>query len=246
MGDLDDAKSMKWFYEFELPDGSKTSTNYPDEILKIHTSRRDALRRVLAAHVQDPRDLTAADIASHEGYFTFEMATHFANVTGYEFRVESIENAKLMGRILQLNNVSFEQFDIQNTQNNYIAQKDFVLLYGLMYHLENPIKSLRVACAMARKHILIDTQIFAYDLFGRIEDSSYMHQRQVEGIFALTADYANHREGGSTDFALVPSLNSLIHLLKYFGFRTVEIVEPKEDYYEQFLRKNRVIIYACR
>jgi hypothetical protein len=42
MGDLDDVKAMNWFYAFDLPDGSKTSADYPDEILKIHTSRRDA------------------------------------------------------------------------------------------------------------------------------------------------------------------------------------------------------------
>jgi len=187
MGDLDDVKAMKWFYVFDLPDGSKTSANYPDEILKIHTSRRDALRRVLATHVPDSRNLTAADLSSHEGYFTFELAAHFAHVTGYEFRLESIQKARLMGRLLQIGNIDFEQFDIQKTEPESIEQKDFVLLYGLMYHLENPVQSLRVSCAMARKHILIDTQIFPYDLSGRIEDSAYMHQRQVEGVFALTA-----------------------------------------------------------
>jgi len=244
--DIERVKKETWFYEFELPDGSKTKADYPPDILRIHTSRRDALRRILDAHVPESRHLIAADISSHQGYFTAELAKRFMHVRGYEYRPESIEKSKLMMQALNVSNVDFVQFDIQKEEVPKKQSFDFVLLYGLLYHMENPVHSLRVASAMSRQHLLIDTQIFPYDISGRIEDSAYMHQRPVEGIFSLTPDYSAHREGGSTDFALVPSLNALTYLLSRFGFTNVKLVEPREDYYEQFLRRTRVIIHAQR
>jgi len=246
MGPVEQVKALTWFYEFELPDGSKTQADYPNEILKIHTSRRDALRRVINTRVEKPFDSSAADLSSHEGYFSFELASKFSNVDGYEFRSGSIDRARLMQSALSVENVTFSQFDIQKADPEQVKCYDFVLLYGLLYHMENPVHSLRVACAMTRKHVLIDTQIFPYDLVGRIEDSAYMHLRPVEGMFALAPDYSNHREGGSTDYSLVPSLNALQYLLKQFGFQRIEVIPPHNDYYEQFLRGRRVILYASR
>lgn len=49
---------------------------------------------------------------------------------------------------------------------------------------------------------------------------------------------------GVTDLALVPSPNALDFLLRQFGFRVVHFYTPKPDDYEQFVRKQRVIILA--
>jgi hypothetical protein len=52
---------------------------------------------------------------------------------------------------------------------------------------------------------LIEIQIFPYDISGRIEDGRYAWQRQAHGVFSLSADYKDGREGGSAGIALVPS-----------------------------------------
>lgn len=123
---------------------------------------------------------------------------------------------------------------------------DFVLLYGLIYHLENPIHTLRLAARMARRHLLVETQVFPYDVSGRIEDGHYAWQRAVEGVFSLSVDYPQGREGGSTDLALVPSLNALTFLLRSFGFSRVEVLPPGPEDYEQFRRGSRVIVLGSR
>lgn len=244
--DLETVKAKTWFYPFDLPDGSRTRTDYPPDILVIHTTRREALARVLDAHLPAAGGLTALDISSHEGYFSAQLARRFGRVTGLEYRQESIDNAALMMRCLGLGNVEFRRFDIQKAEPAAAPTDDFVLLYGLMYHLENPVHALRVACSHARAHLMIDTQIFPYEIEGRIEDSAWKHQRPVHGVFALTPDYSAHREGGSTDWALVPSLNALKRLLLDFGFAQVEVLEPLAGEYEQYHRRNRVLIHARR
>jgi tRNA (mo5U34)-methyltransferase len=90
----------------------------------------------------------------------------------------------------------------------------------------------------------LETQVFPYDVLGRIEDSFYNNLRAVNGVFALVPDWPQAREGGSTDLALVPSLNALLFLLRSFGFEDTEVLSAEPDDYEQFQRGSRVIVYG--
>jgi tRNA (mo5U34)-methyltransferase len=92
---LEQVKSRIWFYEFNLPDGSRTSTDVPADVRPIHTSRRDKLVQMIRERVESPQDLTAIDLASHEGYYSIELSRHFKSVRGYEFREESLAAARL-------------------------------------------------------------------------------------------------------------------------------------------------------
>jgi len=244
--DLRRVRQRKWFYEFDLPDGSRTDSDLPAEVRHIHSSRIDKLRHVIARYVDPAERSSALDLASHEGYFSVELSRHFASVRGLELRDDSIEAARLITRALDISNVVYEQADLTTLSFDERLKADFVLVYGLLYHLENPIQVIRLASALARTHILIETQVFPYDISGRLEDGNYRWQREVQGVFSLSADYADRREGGSTDIALVPSLNALVFLLRHFGFGTIEVVPSDERDYEQFYRRSRVVLYARR
>lgn len=239
-------KDRVWFYEFELPDGTVTRTDIAPEMRHIHTARRDKLRRVIRERVPGAAGLEALDFASHEGYYTIELARHFASARGLEIRPDSIRAARLITGAMALGNVEFREADLQTMRPEDTPGADFVLVYGLLYHLEDPIHTLRLAAALARKHILIETQVFPYDITGPLEDGHYTRQRPVQGVFSLSADYAAHREGGSTDLALVPSLNALLFLMKTFGFTEIEVLKPDPDDYEQFTRGARVVVYGAK
>jgi len=242
--DLAAAKNRTWFYRFELPDGTQTTSDIPAEVDQIHKSRRDKLRWVIAELVDDSSRSDALDLASHEGYFSVELARHFSSVRGLEIRDESIEAARLITRAMGAGNVSYQKADLQTMRSSDCEPADFVLLYGLLYHLENPIHTLRLASELSRKYILIETQIFPYDVAGKVEDGHYRWQRDVHGVFCLSMDDTANREGGSTDIALVPSLNALLHLMRTFGFRHVEVLASPEDDYEQFRRGSRVVVFG--
>jgi tRNA (mo5U34)-methyltransferase len=243
---LQQVKARTWFYEFDLPDGTRTSTDIPAEILPIHTARRDKLLRIIHDEVDRPHELSAIDLASHEGYYSTELARHFRSVRGYEIRRSSLDAARLITDVLHISNVEYVEADLQSMQYNPSMAADFVLMYGLIYHLENPIHTIRLASQLCRKHILIETQVFPYDISGRLEDGYYMNERKIEGVFGLTPDYSHGREGGSTDIALVPSLNGLLFLLKTFGFARLSVIESGVDDYEQFRRGSRVVIYGVK
>jgi tRNA (mo5U34)-methyltransferase len=241
---LQEIKARTWFYEFALPDGSHTSTDIPPEILLIHTSRRYKLLGIIRDCVEQPHKLTAADLASHEGYYSLELAKHFKSVHGYEIRRSSLEAARSITKLLGVQNVEYSQVDLQTASFDEAMAVDFVLLYGLIYHLENPVHTIRLASQMSRKHILVETQVFPYDVSGGLEDGHYTNMRRIEGVFGLTPDYSSRREGGSTDIALVPSLNALLFLLTTFGFTETMVLPSGPDDYEQFRRGSRVVVYG--
>ncbi|GGF77829.1 hypothetical protein GCM10007301_42210 [Azorhizobium oxalatiphilum] len=241
---LQQVKDRAWFYEFDLPDGTQTRTDIPADILPIHTSRRDKLIQIIRDRVPNAANETAYDLASHEGYYSLELAKHFKSVRGYEIRDESRDAAKLITEVVGATNIEYVHADLQTMAFDPAQTADFVLLYGLIYHLEDPVHTIRLASQMARKHILIETQVFPYDISGQLEDGHYKHMRPIAGVFGLTPDYASRREGGSTDIAIVPSLNALTFLLRNFGFTDVFVLPSPDDDYEQFRRGSRVVVYG--
>jgi tRNA (mo5U34)-methyltransferase len=237
-------KQRTWFYPFVLPDGTPTRCDIPEAIQEIHHTRARHLRSVIARKVAHPEAATAIDFASHEGFFAVELARHVGSVRGYELRRQSVEAAGLIAEVLDVANVSFTEADLTCLPFDPNLAADFVLVFGLLYHLENPIQVLRLASQMTRQHILIESQVFPYDISGQIENGAYDSQRPFAGVFALTSDFPADREGGSGELALVPSLNALLFLLRQFGFEETEVIAPGPGDYEQFRRGARVMIYG--
>lgn len=241
---LRQVKQRKWFYEFTLPDGSTTETYVPDFVTPIHTTRRDKLREVIAEYVPDCDTLTALDLGSNEGFFSIELARHFAAVRGYEYRRESIEAAELITEVLSIRNVAYSQADLSRLSFSEAIAGDFVLAYGVVYHFEDPIRFIRLASQLARKHILVESQVFPFRLGGQIEGGHYSNMRPVNGMFALVGDEPHSVVGGTSDMRLVPSLDALLFLLEKFGFRTVRPLTFASGDYEQYVRGSRVIVYG--
>lgn len=238
--ELDRIKSQKWFYEFSLPDGTKTESYLPEIARHIHVTRENALRRYLDNLGKEVS--TALDISCHEGFFSLVLAEYFKQVTGVDKNPESLDKARQILNLLGHPDIRLENSSVE--QWNEKQSADFVLCFGLLYHVENPIQIMRKLAVLTRKSLCIETQVLPYDQTGPIEDGSYLWQRDINGLFGLCVDYSHRPEGGITDLALVPSRHALEFLLKQFGFKTVEFYKPSADDYEQFSRHHRVIVFA--
>ncbi len=240
MNKLDRVKQQKWFYEFSLPDGTKTESYLPEVARQVHPTREKALRYYLTTLGNDC--VTALDISCHEGYFSLILREYFHRVTGVDKNTESLNKAKQITDLFGHSDILFNNSSLEEWSDNKNA--DFVLCFGLLYHVENPIQILRKLALLANKAVCIETQVLPYNLSGSIEDGSYLWQRELNGLFGLCVDYSNRAEGGLTDIALVPSKQALEFLLKEFGFKTVNFYTPEPNDYEQFVRGHRVIVFA--
>lgn len=239
MNDLENVKQQKWFYTFSLPDGSKTESYLSEGTRGIHVTREKALRHYLGQ--LDKGCSSAMDIACHEGFFSLILAEYFETTMGIDKNRDSLEKAIQISRLLGAKKVKFENVSVENWGND---GADFVLCFGLLYHTENPIQILRKIASLAKKAICIETQVLPFQISGRIEDGSYLGQRDLTGLFGLCMDYSHRKEGGLTDLALIPSRDGLLFLLQQFGFNKIELYQPSMDDYEQFVRGSRIIVYA--
>jgi len=228
---LDEVKSTKWFYEFVLPDGTLTSSYLDDSVKKIHKTR----------------ELTggsALDIACHEGFYSQVLSDYFTTIDGIDKNDDSIKKANLIKEVCSKNNITFEKKSFEGLL--HLKKYDFVLCYGLLYHVQNPIELMNILSSLCSGWLCLETQVLPFQISGKVEDGNYLGQREIRGMFGLFDDYPESKEGGLTRFAMVPSLDGLTYLLEAFGFVNISFYEPFPDDYEQYVRGQRVIVFAQR
>ncbi len=244
---IEQAHSRKWFYSYELPDGSTTSTYHDDDIHVIHDTRwqmlEDCLNRTLGA---DRNGLSAIDLASHQGWFSVNMArAGFSPVLGIDARQSHVDDSNLIARIYEMDQLSFQQGDIHDQSPDQLGQFDVVLMLGLLYHLENPVGALRVCRNLCKNMCIIETQIVP-GMTGFVDYGSYQYVRPLKGSFGIIDEMEDTHgpEASVTGICLVPSLDALMWLLKKVGFSSATVLEPPGDAYEQLRYHKRVMVAA--
>jgi len=227
---IEQAHAREWFYSYELPDGSTTPTYHGVDIQAIHDTRWQMLQSCLDERLGNGRaDLTALDLASHQGWFAVNMArSGFSSVLGVDARESHVQDSQLISDIYGLEHLSFRQGDVHELDP-----------------LENPIGALRTCRALCRNLCLIETQIVP-GMSGYVDYGSYQYVRPLKGSFGIIdeTEETHGPEASITGICLVPSLDALVWILHKVGFSDVTVLEPPEDAYEQLRFHKRVMVAA--
>ena len=244
---IEQAHSREWFYSYELPDGSSTPTYHGIDIQAIHDTRWGMLDACLSRELGAGRGgLSALDLASHQGWFAWNMArSGFGRVLGVDARSSHVEDSNLISGIYGMDHLSFRQGDIHEQNPGELGQFDVVLMLGLLYHLENPVGALRVCRALCKRLCVIETQIVP-GMSGYVDYGSYQYVRPLRGSFGIIDETGDTHgpEASITGVCLVPSLEALMWLLKAVGFSSAEVLPPPPDAYEQLRYHKRVMVAA--
>jgi len=244
---IEQAHAREWFYAYDLPDGSSTSTYHDAAIHAIHDTRWQMLESYLDRNLgTDRKGLSALDLASHQGWFAVNMArAGFAPVVGVDARRSHVDDATLISRIYQMDQLNFRQGDIHDQTPEQLGRFDVVLMLGLLYHLENPVGALRVCRSLCKNLCIIETQIVP-GMSGFVDYGSYRYVRPLKGSFGIIdeMDDTQGPEASVTGICLVPSLEALLWLLQKVGFSQAQVLEPPEDAYEQLRHHKRVMVAA--
>ena len=245
---LDATREREWFYEFDLPDGTTTSSYLPEEVRGIHTTRLAMLWAGLAPVVERTpwETMTAVDIACHQGFF----ATHLARrgcrrVIAIDARADHLADTALMAEAYGLDNLTTVQADIDTLDTGALGSFDVALMLGLLYHIENPVGALRRARALTKGALVVETQVTP-NMTGVIDWGSQMYQRDIVGSFGLVDEtqHTGDTESSVHGICVVPSYEALVWLLRTVGFAHVERVEPPIGAYEQLRSGKRVMVVA--
>lgn len=242
---LAELRRRDWFYRFELPNGEVLPSRTPAQIADIHPTRLAMLLQALKPITANGwENLSAIDIACHQGYFTSHLARMGCReVLGVDARQEHVDDCALIGRAYGLKNLRTRRSNLFDLGPAELGQFDIVVLFGLLYHVENPVGALRVAHALTRKVCVVETQI-APGMSGYMDWGSHQYVKEIHGSFTVIdeSEELHGPEMSVTGICLCPSLDALMWIMKKVGFARVELIAPPRDGYEQHLYGKRVVV----
>ena len=244
---LERVRARQWFYEFELPDGTRTRSTLPPGVEQIHTTRLALMEEALDRAVgRECAGLTAVDLACHQGWFALKLARRgFASILAVDARAEHLADAQLMADVLGVKTLRPLRLDIEEARAAEIGTHDVTLMLGLLYHLENPVRALRLARAVTRRVLIIESQVVPH-LSGVVDWGSWRFQRHMVGNFGIVdeTDEIHAPEAAVRGICLAPSIEALEWLLKRVGFARVERLLPPADGHEQLVGHKRAMFAA--
>jgi len=245
---LEQVQQREWFYRFDLPDGSSTTSYLPEQVRPVHETRLAMMRERLEPLCR-AEDLTAIDFGSHQGWFSVELAKMGCNrITGVEPRQRHIEDARLMVQALGLESkISFIQSSVEQIDSVSLEPADIVLMVGLLYHLENPVAAIRTAYKYCRRVTVIETQVGPH-LSGMLDWGNAEFVRPIKGCFCVIdeTEETHGPEASTAGICLVPSAETLVWIMQRVGFRDVALINPPDDGYEQHRHRKRVLAVGYR
>jgi SAM-dependent methyltransferase len=243
---IEEALGQDWFYRVELADGSVTNSYVDDHVSQIHDTRAQMLAASLDDFMPEAQRKRAVDIACHQGFFSLQLArAGFDEVTALDARAEHVERTRLLMRATGEERVRAEVGDVYELTAQDHGQFDLVLVFGLLYHLENPVLALRRARDLCAGTMIIETQI-APNMSGPLDYGSFRFVKPIEGAFAIV-DETEETHGPETStqgICLVPSYEALVFILERLGFQRIEKVAVPDGGYEQLRFGKRVMIAA--
>jgi 2-polyprenyl-3-methyl-5-hydroxy-6-metoxy-1,4-benzoquinol methylase len=199
--------------------------------LKINEFRINVLDNILEnLKLQDTAIRSCLDAGCGVGYFAKFLKEKGFDVKAFDIREENIVEAKT-----RVKDVEFFVDDIEELKN---IKEDFdlVLCFGLLYHLENPLKALRNLAKLTKKYLIIESMI--------IPDNKPT---------ALLVKERQELDQSKNYVALIPSEELINMFLKLLDFKVykIDLKYHKVNIHNDFKRslfknKSRTIILASR
>ncbi len=195
------------------------------EYRKLIETRGETLRRVVSKLKPALELSNALDAGCGVGFFSEMLAECGLNVCGFDGRVENVAEA-----CRRFPRIPFAEADLQDRAIRELGTFDFVLCFGLLYHLENPVLAIRNLRALTGKCLLIESMCLP-------EEKSTI----------LLREEPRQKDQGLTDVACYPSERSLVKILYRAGFSAVYRVTPlpeHDDFREtpHHLRRRTVLL----
>jgi tRNA (mo5U34)-methyltransferase len=243
----DAAMAKSWFYPLTLPDGRRLPSTHGGSVDAIHTTRSRMLEAFVDTSLgSDRTSLHAIDLACHQGFFSLQLARlGFGAVSAIDAREEHVADAELLSKVYGYRQLTTKRADVFTLNGESDGRHDLVLMFGLLYHLENPVGALRVARDLCKRACVIETQVVPH-LSGMVDWGSYEYVRPLKGCFGIIdeIDETHAPEASVTGVCLAPSTEGLLWLLRAVGFSSAAVLPVPEDGYEQLRHGKRVMVAA--
>jgi FkbM family methyltransferase len=132
---------------------TQTSTVFDhDHYLRLIEARGQTIRQSIASLKHVLGLATALDAGCGLGFFAQILHESGLAVRAFDGREENIQEGRR-----RFPDIGFERGDIQDSKIRGLGEFDFVLCFGLLYHLENPLAAIRNLRALTSKALLLES-----------------------------------------------------------------------------------------
>lgn len=191
-----------WFHSIELPDGNVITGFHTVEELK---ERMDSF-----PIPEDLRGKRVLDIGAWTGWCSFEMERRGAEVVAVDcIDLEEFREAhRMIG-----SKVDYRILDVDELSPETVGIFDYVLFFGVFYHLRNPLLGMEKICAITRQAAFVES--YVTDGAAPTDDSS-------PGP-CLMEFYETNELGGQIDNWCGPTTKCLLAVCRSGGFPRVQL-----------------------
>jgi SAM-dependent methyltransferase len=196
----------------------------------INEARWSALQRMIAiAEAQIGPIASVTDLGAGPGWFAARLTETGRDVLALEGRADLANVARERAPGARVEVFDFDAAAIEAVP----PQADAVLCFGLLYHVENPLRVLRMCRKMAGRVLFIESMTVPED--GPVARIVPENPNETQGMRGL---------------ALVLSPDAIGHALQAAGFSRVYRLDGASIGHEDFIdtparRKRRDVFFAC-
>jgi tRNA (mo5U34)-methyltransferase len=235
----------------ELPHG--VNTYLPDKAHRaVEQSRVDTIMRhgwpqLLQACGGSLQGKRVLDIACNCGGFAVEAVKAGADyVLGVDIVDRYLEQADFIRTALEYDNLEFRNVDVYDLTKESVGTFDVVLCFGILYHLEDPIRGMKAMADLASHSMLVDTNLMWTKYVSRWLRNRPLWRMEVVGVGKAKGETTNlWRQGRSCQFA--PSEKAVMDTLAFLGFDHVDFLPPTEkDLEPRYYKRKRGTFLAVR
>ena len=172
--------------------------------VELIETRGETIRRVVPELKRALGLSTALDAGCGLGFFTKTLRDCALDVLGIDGRPVNTDEARR-----RYPELPFENRDVEDPSITDLGSFDLILCFGLLYHLENPLRSIRHLRSLTAKVLLLE--------------SMCVPSRES---LALLREEPKQDDQSLTDLAFYPSESCMVKMLYRAGFSEVYRVAP--------------------
>jgi tRNA (mo5U34)-methyltransferase len=106
----------------------------------------------------DCSGMRVLDIGARDGFFSFELERRGADVLAVDYMPAERTGFPIAAQLLG-SRVAFRQANLYNLTAAEIGTFDLVLFLGLLYHLPDPIRAIRIVRSLCRGRMYLETLV---------------------------------------------------------------------------------------
>jgi len=191
-----------WFHSIELPDGS---------VIEGFHSLEELRERMRAFPIpEDLRGKRVLDVGAWTGWCSFELERRGAEVVA----LDCIELEEFhMARRLLGSSVELKILDVDEISPETLGLFDYVLFFGVFYHLRHPLLGLEKICSVTREAAFVESYV---------TDGAATEQERAAAP-CLLEFYETTELGGQVDNWYGPNTRCLEAMCRAAGFARVRV-----------------------